>query len=88
MPSYLLVLQHPFLDDDLESRVVAPVVPASERRAIPHLNPPMPVDTRPYVAMISGLVAVPRRYLGAAVAYEGLGEDDVRRCLDRLLYGI
>jgi len=88
VPPYLLVLQHPFLDDELESRVVAPVVPATERQAIPQLNPPVVVDTRPYVAMISGLVAVPKRYLGEAVAYDGLGEDDVKRCLDRLLYGI
>ncbi|HEY9567297.1 MAG TPA: CcdB family protein [Thalassobaculum sp.] len=87
-PPYLLVIQHPFLDDALVSRIVVPVVLSSQRNPIPRLNPPLTVEDRACVAMVPNLVAVPKRYLGAEVPYAGLDDDDIKRCLDRLFFGI
>lgn len=42
----------------------------------------------PHVAVLSNLVAVPKRYLGAEVPYAGIDDDDIKRCLDRLFFGI
>jgi|GEM_PF-891216 len=86
-PPYLPVLQHAFLDDALESRVVAPVVGVSERQPVPFLNPPVVVEGRPCTVMISNIAAVPKRYLGPELPYEGIDEYDVKRCLDRLFFG-
>lgn len=85
---YLLVIQHPGLDHLLESRIVAPVLPASQTPSIPGLDPPVRVAGEGYVAVLSALVAVPKRYLGVEIPCQGLDEDDVKRCLDPLLYGI
>lgn len=87
-PPYLLVLQHSLLDEELESRVVAPVVLAGVRQAVPHLNPMVRVEGRSCAVMVSGLAAVPKRYLGVEVTYSGIDEYDIKRCLDRLFYGI
>jgi hypothetical protein len=67
---------------------VAPVLPADRTPSIPGLDPPVRVAGEDCVAVISALEVVPKRYLGAEIPYQGLGEDDVKRCLDRLLCGI
>jgi hypothetical protein len=84
-PPNLLVIQHPGLDHLLESRIV---LPASQTPSIPGLDPPVRVAGEGYVAVLSALVAVPKRYLGVEIPCQGLDEDDVKRCLDPLLYGI
>lgn len=86
-PPYLMVLQHPLLDHVLESRIVAPVLPAGGSPEIPGLDPPVQVLGASHVVVVSGLVAVPKRYLGREVAYEGIDEYDIKRCLDRLFSG-
>lgn len=87
-PPYVLVIQRRFLDDVVESRVVVPVHPLGRRPVIPDLDPPIIVIGEPHVAVVSDLVAVPRRYLGSEVPYTGHDDDDVKRCLDRLFFGI
>lgn len=86
-PPYLLVLQHPLLDHVLESRIVAPVLLFGRSPVVPGLDPPLQVLGESHVVVLSSLVAVPKRYLGAEVPYEGIDEYDVKRCLDRLFFG-
>jgi toxin CcdB len=84
---YLLDVQADLLED-LPSRVVVPLMPASG--ALPpirDLNPMLRVADQDVAMMTHYLTAVPKRDLGKAVAELSGQRDTITRALDLLLTG-
>lgn len=75
---------------DLDTRLVAPLVPAERyRTAIPRLNPVVPVEGSPHVLLTQQLAAVPVRVLSGQPV--GNAEEDryaIIAAIDFLVTGI
>jgi len=65
---YLLDIQNDFLED-LETRLVVPVYPAtvSQGKKLTKLTPVIDIKGVQYVLMIPELASVPKKYLGAEI---------------------
>lgn len=80
-------LQADFLDN-LETRVVAPVLPL-ERIGCPfvRLSPVLEIDGRTYVVVIPSLASVPRQMIGDPVADFSVLRDEFIAATDFLFQG-
>jgi toxin CcdB len=84
---WLVDLQTDLLDIP-ESRVVAPLVPASRyRKPATRLNPVFEVGARRAVMLTQALSAVPKKTLGAPVASLAHNDHEIAAALDLVFYG-
>jgi toxin CcdB len=83
----VVVLQHALLDD-LNTRVVAPLVLSTELPHIPRLRPKVRVDEKEYVVAIDRLAAVPRRSVGEMVGSMQLRREEMIGAIDFLFTGV
>jgi toxin CcdB len=76
--------------EDLKSRVVIPLAPASRaaKEELPRLKPRLTVQHKDYILMTTDIAALPSARLGAHVAnIENDHRDDITNALDFLLFG-
>jgi toxin CcdB len=83
----VVVLQHALLDD-LNTRVVAPLVLSSELPHIPKLRPKVRIDEKDYVVAIDRLAAVPRRSIGEMLGSIQMGREEMIAAVDLLFTGV
>jgi toxin CcdB len=84
---YLLNLQHD-LHAHLSTRVVAPLLPATEAPPPARgLNPQFALADGPHILFPQFMAAVPKRELGPAIGSLDAHRDDITRALDLLLTG-
>lgn len=84
---YLLDLQAELLGG-LNTRVVAPLLPASRARPARHLNPVFEVEGRAVVLSTAELAGVPLAALGEEVASLREHRDEIIAALDFLFTGV
>ncbi len=86
---YVLELQSGLLSD-LDTRVVAPLVPAqSYRGAVPRLNPTIAVDGVPHILLAQQLAAIPKRSLASQpIGNAEDGRYEIIAAIDFLVTGI
>lgn len=73
--------------DVLQTRVVAPLIPAERMRAARHVNPVFEIDGRRYVMSTAELAGVPLNVLGAEVAELSACRAEIVAALDFLFTG-
>ena len=83
----VVVLQHALLDD-LNTRVVAPLVLSSELPHIPKLRPKVRIDEKDYVVAIDRLAAVPRRSVGEMLGSMLMRREEMIAAVDFLFTGV
>jgi toxin CcdB len=83
---YLVILQSDLISE-LNSTIVAPLVPHHELRGAPRLNPVVRVDESEYWLATHELFAVSRRELGKPVASLGGERDAIMAALDFVFIG-
>lgn len=84
---YAVILQHRLLDD-LDTCVIAPLVPAGQRLPVRRLRPPVRIAEKEYVLAIDRLAAVERRSIGEAVGSLAFRRDEIIAAVDLLFTGI
>jgi hypothetical protein len=84
---YLLILQHPFLDD-LKSLIVAPVRTSPKALAVPKLSVELKTGKFTGFAAMHLLGVVERNTVGATVANAAEFRDDIIRAYDLIISGI
>lgn len=84
---YLLDLQAELLGG-LHTRVVAPLLPASQTRPARHLNPVFEVEGRSVVLSTAELAGVPLSALGEEVTSLRERRDEIIAALDFLFTGV
>jgi hypothetical protein len=78
------ILQH-WIAAELETCVVAPLVPAVQLPAIDRLRPTVVIRKTPYVLAVDRLAAINRRSIGPTIGSIAEQRDRVTRALDLLL---
>ena len=84
----VVVLQNDLLDQ-LQTRVVAPLVPANTlRRTMPSLNPSVTVGSETYLLMPQLMATLTLTELGKRLGSLAILRDEIVRAVDALLSGI
>jgi toxin CcdB len=87
-PGFLLDVQADLLDN-LNTRVVVPLLPATDAPApATRLNPVFKVESEPHVMVTQFLSAVPCAILAAPIAGLSSHDTEIMAALDMLLTGI
>lgn len=84
---FLLVLQHPFLDE-LKSIVVVPIINAQGRKPIEKLTLKIEIEEKQHFVLMYSLSAVDQNCLGTTVANLSNLRDDIVRAYDLIISGI
>ncbi len=86
---YLLNVQSDLIED-LATRVVVPLYPAStmKGKTLKTLAPIFEIDDKQFVMVTPQLAGVPKKLLGAAVADFSAKRDEIIAALDLLITGI
>lgn len=86
---YLLNVQSDLIED-LATRVVVPLYPASAMKGkiLKTLMPTLEIDDKNYVMVTPQLAGVPRKTLGAVAADFSSKRDEIIAALDLLITGI
>lgn len=86
--SLVVILQHDLLDE-IRTRVVAPLVPASAVNRVMHsLNPTVTVGEQSYIFMPQLMATLDLNDMGEKVGSLAMMRDVIVRALDALLSGI
>ncbi len=84
---YLLVLQHPFLED-IKSVVVAPLTLKAGRTPIEKLIIESQIDRQDYLVLMYSISTVDKNALGTSVANLSSRRDEIIRAYDLIISGI
>lgn len=84
---FLLILQHPFLDQ-LRSVVVVPILNVDGRQPIEKLTLKIEIEGKDYFVLMYSLAAVEQAFLGTTVANLSNRRDEIIRSYDLIISGI
>jgi toxin CcdB len=84
---FLLVLQHPFLDE-LKTVVVVPIISSAGRKPIEKLALEIEIEEKKYFVLMYSLAAVDHTFLGPTIANLSSRRDEIIRAYDLIISGI